>query len=68
MEQKLPILPAHTSIEKFDDAKGVITIRKPKDRQHNDQTKTDKRTNHDLQNTTEKTKDGTTRTPTKNRG
>ena len=30
--------------------------------QHNDQTKKDKRANNDLQNTTQKTKDGATRT------
>ena len=36
---------------------------KPKnDRQHNDQMKKDKRTNNELQNTTHKTKDRTTRT------
>ena len=40
-------------IEKFEDIKGVIRIRKSKDRQHNDQTI---KTNNDLQNTTQKTK------------
>ena len=34
-------------------------------RQSNGQTKTDKRTNNDLQNTTHKTKDRVTRTPQK---
>ena len=37
--------------EEFEDTKGVIRIRKSKDRQHNDQKKKDKRTNNDLQNT-----------------
>ena len=36
--------------EEFEDTKGVIRIRKLKDRQHNDQKKKDKRTNNDLQN------------------
>ena len=37
---------------------GVIRIRKSKkDRQHNSQKKKDKRTNNDLQSTTQKTKD-----------
>jgi hypothetical protein len=36
--------------EEFEDTKGVIGIRKSKDRQHNDQKKKDKRTNNDLQN------------------
>jgi hypothetical protein len=37
--------------EVFEDIKGVIRIRKSKkDRQHNGQTKKDKRTNNDLQN------------------
>ena len=34
--------------EKFEDAKGVIRIRKLKDRQHNGQKKKDKGTNNDL--------------------
>ena len=38
-----------------------------KDRQHNGQTKKDKRINNDLQNITHKTKDRVTRTPLKNR-
>jgi hypothetical protein len=49
--------------EKSEDTKGVIRIRKSKDRQHNGQKKKDKRTNNDLQNTTHKTKDRVTRTP-----
>jgi hypothetical protein len=36
--------------EEFEDTKGVIIIRKSKDRQHNGQNKKDKRTNNDLQN------------------
>ena len=45
-------------IEEFEDNKGVIRIRISKnDRQHNGQKKKDKRTNNDLQNTTQKTKD-----------
>ena len=40
----------------FEDTKGVIRIRKSKDRRHNGQKKKYKRTN-DLQNTTQKTKD-----------
>ena len=35
--------------EEFEDTKEVIRIRRSKDRQHNDQKKTDKRTNNDLQ-------------------
>ena len=42
----------------------VIIIRhSKKDRQHNGQKKKDKRTNNDHQNTTQKTKDRSTRTP-----
>jgi len=36
--------------EEFEDTKGVIRIRKSKDRQHNGQKKKDKRTNNDIQN------------------
>jgi hypothetical protein len=36
--------------EEFEDSKGVIRIRKSKDRQHNGKKKNDKRTNYDLQN------------------
>ena len=44
--------------EEFEDTKGVIRIRKSKkNRQHNGQKKKDKRTNNDLQNITQKTKD-----------
>ena len=39
--------------EEFEDTKGVIRIRKPKDRQHNGQEK--KSTNINLQNITQKT-------------
>ena len=39
------------SLDEFEDTKGVIRIRKlKKDRQHNGQTKKDKRKNNDLQN------------------
>ena len=52
--------------KKFDNTKGVIRIRKSKkNRQHNGQNKKDKRTNNDLQNKTQKTKDRATRTPLK---
>ena len=54
--------------KQFEDTKGVIRIRKSKDRQHNGQKKKDKRTNNDLQNTTHKTKDRVTRTPLKTVG
>jgi hypothetical protein len=36
--------------EEFEDTKGVIRIRKSKNRQHNGQMKKNKRTNKDLQN------------------
>jgi hypothetical protein len=39
----------------FDDTKGLIRNRK--DRHYNGQTKKDKKTNNDLRNTTQKTKD-----------
>ena len=46
--------------------KGVIRSRNLKDqRQYNGQNKIDKRTNNDLQNTTQKTKDRVTQTPLK---
>ena len=49
--------------EMFEDTKWVIKIRNSKkDRQKNGQKKKDKRTNNDLQNTTQKTKDRVTRT------
>ena len=47
-------------LEKLEDTKGVIRSRKSKDRQHNGQKKKDKRTNNDLQNITQKTKDQVT--------
>ena len=37
------------SVEEFEDTKGIIRIRKSKDRQHNGQKKKYKRTNNDLQ-------------------
>jgi hypothetical protein len=44
--------------EEFEDTKGVIRIRKSKkNRQHNREKKKYKRTNNDLQSTTQKTKD-----------
>ena len=51
--------------EQFKDTKGVIRIRKPKDRQHNGQRKKDKQrsTKH-----THKTIDRVTPNPTKNLG
>jgi KaiC/GvpD/RAD55 family RecA-like ATPase len=54
--------------EEFEDAKGVIRIRKlKKDRQRNGnvQKKKDKRTNNDLKKHTHKTKDRVTRTQLK---
>ena len=50
---------------KFEYTKGVIKSRKSKDRQYNGQQKKDKETNTDLQNITQKNKDGTTITPVK---
>ena len=41
--------------EEFEDIKGVIRIRKSKDRQHNGQKKNDNGTNNNLQNITHKT-------------
>jgi hypothetical protein len=38
------------SLDEFEDTKGVIRIRKLKDRQHKGQTKKDKCKNNDLQN------------------
>jgi hypothetical protein len=46
----------------FEDTKWVIIIHKSKDSQHIGQKKKDKRTNNDLQNTTQKTKDRATKT------
>ena len=42
----------------------VIKSRNLKDRPYNGQRKKDKKTNNDRQNTTQKTKDGATQTPT----
>ena len=39
--------------EEFEDTKGVIRIPKSKNRQHNDQKKKDRKTNIDLENTTQ---------------
>ena len=56
-----------TTIEKFEDTKGLIRSRKSKkDNRHNSQNH--KRTNDYLQNITQKTKDRETRTPLKTRG
>ena len=49
--------------EEFKNTNGVIRTHKSKDRQHNDQQKKEQRTNNDLQNTTNKSKDRVTRTP-----
>ena len=58
-----------SSIEKkFEYTEGVIRGRKSKDRLCNGQQKKYKRTNHDLQNTTQKTKDRVIRTPPKTVG
>ena len=52
--------------EEFEDTKEVIRIRKfVKEREHNGQKKKDKRTNNDLPNTTQKTKDRAKRTQLK---
>ena len=45
------------SNEKLEDTNRKIRSRKSKDRQSNDQDKKDKKTNNDLQNTSQKTKD-----------
>ena len=48
---------SHLNLSRFEDTKGAVwNLKSKKDRQHNGKTK-DKRTNNDLQNTTEKTKD-----------
>ena len=49
----------------FEDVKGVISSRNTKDRRHNGEKKRDTRTNNDLQNITQKTKDRATRIPQK---
>ena len=46
--------------QKFEDSEGVIRSRKEKDRHHNGQNKMYKRTNNDLQNITEKSKERAT--------
>jgi len=47
-----------TTLEDFGDATLVVRIRKSKkDRQHNGQKKKDKKTNNDLENTSQKTED-----------
>ena len=52
--------------EKFEDAKWVIRSRKlKKDRKHKVRKERYNRTNNDVQNITQKTKDRTTRTPQK---
>ena len=51
--------------EEFEDTKVVIRILKLKDRQHNGQNKKDERSNYDLQNITQNTKDWATWTPLK---
>ena len=48
--------------KEFEDSKWIIRIHISKDRQYNGKTKKDKRTNNNLQNTTNKTKDRATRT------
>ena len=58
----------HNDREKFEDTKGVIRSHKSKDRQYNGRKKNDKRTNNDLQNITQKTKDQVTQTPLKMKG
>jgi hypothetical protein len=50
--------------ENFEDTIGVIRSRKSKmDRQYNSKEKTDKKTNNDLHNTTQKTRDWVKRIP-----
>ena len=51
--------------EEFKDTKGVIRIRKSKDRQHNDHKKGDKSTNNDLQNIHIKNQRSNNTNPTK---
>ena len=55
--------------EKFEDTKEIISSSKQTDRQYNDQDeKKDNRTNNNLSNTTQKTKDWATRIPLKTGG
>jgi hypothetical protein len=59
-------MPVSISNEEFEGTKEVIRIRNLKKvRQFNGQKKNDKRTNHNLQSTTQKTKDQATRTQLK---
>ena len=56
----------HSHLEKFENTQVVIRYRKSrKDRQYNGKRKTDKRTNNDLQNISQKIKDRAKRTPLK---
>jgi hypothetical protein len=58
------ITPRPSWREEFEDTKVVIRIRKSRrNRKHNGEMEKDKRTNNDLQNTTQKTKDRATGTP-----
>ena len=52
----------HVIEEEFEETKVVIRSRTSKDRQRNDHKK-DERTNNEVQNTTQETKDRATRTP-----
>jgi len=54
--------------EEIEDTKGVIGMRKSKNKQHNGQKEKDKRNKQRSQNTTQKTKDRVTRTPLKPEG
>ena len=58
-------MPVSITQEEFEGTKEVIKICNLKDRQFNGQKKNDKRTNHNLQRTTKKTKDQATRTQLK---
>jgi hypothetical protein len=51
------LTPSFYIQEIFENNKGVLRIRKSKNRQHNIQKKKYKRTNNDLQNNTHTTKD-----------
>ena len=53
-------LPSARRVRRYQ--REVIRIRKQKDKQHNGQKKKNKRTNNDIQSTTQKTKDRSTRT------
>jgi hypothetical protein len=55
----------HNFQEKIEDTTGVIRIRKSKKDRRYGQNEKDKRTNNNLQNTTEKTKDRVTQTSLK---